>query len=176
MSCRASEGPGLPSRLMKGTMTPASKEDSEFGPGDSFGVVRREDSPPSEAETEAAPVLDGPAEDSPGFWPMTSDAAVTSLSKFSGPLVVALQGFSCFVDHCSRCWYPGHSSPFWVQFRQLGFVSSHRSCRGCGQSPPLTPFRVDVVVEKGWDGLPTRLSLHVLQPLLDFCLFFILSS
>ena len=95
-------GPGLPSCLIKGMMAPSSK-DSEPGRGDGVGVSCRGDSPTSDAVAEAVPVIDGLAEDSPGFWAMTSDAALTSLSKFSGPLVVAFHGRSCLVDHCSRC-------------------------------------------------------------------------
>lgn len=60
---------------------------------------------------------------------MDSEAAVTNCSKLMGAVAfVSESDLSCFVDHCNRCWYPGHSNPFCAQFLQPGFVSSHRSC------------------------------------------------
>lgn len=61
---------------------------------------------------------------------MDSEAAVTNCSKLIGAVAFVSEiDRSCFVDHCNRCWYPGHSNPFCAQFLQPGFVSSQRSCR-----------------------------------------------
>lgn len=69
-------------------------------------------------------------------------------------------------------------SPFGYSFDSLALSRRIEAVVVVVSRRRSAPFGRAVVVEKGGEGLllPTRLSLHVLQPLLDFCLFFILSA
>jgi hypothetical protein len=97
-------GTGLSLLLMKVTKAPeSSRTPSEWGAGDGDNVTLPTEFPESDELVDADPDV-GPREDSPTFWEMTSEAAVTSWLKFSGPVAVAFHGLSCLVDHCNRCW------------------------------------------------------------------------